>query len=58
MLSVQQCRKILGVNCSLTDSEVEELRHQLYGLADIALTTSHDQLWTRNASDSWNQEER
>jgi hypothetical protein len=37
MLSVQRCRKLLGVNCSLTDSEIETLRDQLYSLADVAV---------------------
>ena len=37
MLSVEKCRKILGSNCDLSDSELESLRGQLYGLADISI---------------------
>lgn len=38
-LSVQQCRKTLGQDCSLTDSEIERLRDQMYLLADVVLDT-------------------
>lgn len=44
MLSVQQCRKILGNDCSLTDQELEGLREQLYGLAHVAVKIAPDQL--------------
>ncbi len=37
MLSVQQCRKILGQHCDLSDSAIESFRNQLYGLADITI---------------------
>jgi hypothetical protein len=39
MLSLEQCRKLLGPGCKLSDSELEALRDQLYGLADIAIET-------------------
>jgi hypothetical protein len=44
MLSVQRCRKLLGVHCSLTDSEIETLRDQLYCLAEVAMNSLPDQL--------------
>lgn len=50
MLSVQQCRSILGKNCSLADSEIETLRDQLYGLADIALRSLPEQVNTETVS--------
>lgn len=37
MLSLQDCRKHLGHDCNLSDSELESLRDSLYGLADICL---------------------
>jgi hypothetical protein len=38
MLSLQRCREILGQDCSLNDEELETLRNQLYGLADVVTT--------------------
>ena len=35
MLSLQRCREILGAKCRLDDQELERLREQLYGLADV-----------------------
>jgi hypothetical protein len=35
MLSLNKCRSILGPACRLTDSELEELRHLHYALADV-----------------------
>jgi hypothetical protein len=37
MLSLQECRKILGPTCSLNDLELENYRDSLYALADISL---------------------
>ncbi len=37
-ISVQRCRELLGKECKLTDQEVESLRDDLYGFADIAIT--------------------
>jgi len=37
MLSLKQCRKILGRKSKLTDQELEKLRDSMYGLADIAI---------------------
>lgn len=38
MISVKKCRELLSKECSLTDSELESLRDQLYALADISTT--------------------
>lgn len=37
MISLDECRKVLGPECKLSDSELEVMRGQLYGLADIAI---------------------
>ena len=37
MLSIEQCRKLLGEDCSLGEEEVRRLRDELYGLADITM---------------------
>jgi len=39
MLSLDQCRRVLGPECQLTDAELERLRDEMYALADIAITT-------------------
>jgi hypothetical protein len=39
MISLAECRKILGdAGRGLSDAEVDRLRQQLYGLADIAVS--------------------
>ncbi|MEA2562131.1 MAG: hypothetical protein QOH06_3635 [Acidobacteriota bacterium] len=39
MLSLEECRKILGDEArGLSDADLELLRQQLYGLADIAIS--------------------
>jgi len=39
MISLAECRKILGdAGRDLTDAQLERLRQDLYGLADIAVT--------------------
>lgn len=43
MLTLDQCRKALGTECKLSNSELEALRDQLYGLADIAIETFIEQ---------------
>ena len=37
MLSLRRCREILANNCSMSDSEIERVREQLYVLARIML---------------------
>jgi hypothetical protein len=37
VLTLQKCRSVLGTDCKLTDSELEQLRQELYAYADIAL---------------------
>ena len=39
MISLDECRKILGdTGRDLSDNDLDRLRQQLYGLADIAVT--------------------
>jgi len=39
MISLDECRKILGdAGRDLSDNDLDRLRQQLYGLADIAVT--------------------
>jgi hypothetical protein len=39
MISLAECRKILGdAGRGLSDAELERLRQELYGIADIAVT--------------------
>ena len=39
MISLAECRKILGAaGRDLTDAQLERLRQDLYGLADITVT--------------------
>ena len=55
MLSVQQCRKILGNGSSLTDSEVETLRDQLYCLAEVVVTALPNHLLANSIPGIWSQ---
>ena len=43
MLTLDECRKVLGPDCKLSDSELEVVRGQLYGLADIAIAAFIEQ---------------
>ena len=36
-ISVDRCRRIVGGKCDLESSELEEVRDQLYALAEIVL---------------------
>lgn len=39
MLSLEECRKILGDEArGLSDAELDHLRQQLYGFADVAIS--------------------
>lgn len=35
MLSLQRCRDILGPKCGLDDQQIEKLRAQIYGIANV-----------------------
>lgn len=37
MLSLQKCRSLLGADCTLTDSQLEQLRRELYTLSEVAV---------------------
>ena len=37
MLSLQRCRFLLGPDCKLSDSQLEQLLEDIYALADIAV---------------------
>lgn len=52
MLSIARCRFLLGTDCKLTDVELEQLRHELYALSDVAVTTfcAQNNLGCRNGS--------
>jgi hypothetical protein len=39
VLSVKQCRHILGLNAPASDRDVERLRDEIYALAQIALAS-------------------
>lgn len=40
MISLAECRKILGdAGRGLSDAELERLRQELYGIADIAVSS-------------------
>jgi hypothetical protein len=37
MLSLEQCRRILGTDCQMPDAALKRLRDDLYALADITV---------------------
>ncbi len=37
MLTIQECLKFLSTGCSLTSTEVEMLRDELYAIAQVGL---------------------
>jgi hypothetical protein len=47
MLSIPVCRKLLGKDCELTDAQVEDLRDQLIGFADVSLDAFQTHLAAR-----------
>jgi hypothetical protein len=38
VLTLQKCRSLLGTDCKLTDAELEQLRHELYIVAEVAIS--------------------
>ena len=42
MISIEQCREILGGDLELSDPELEQLRDQLYRLAEIVVALALD----------------
>jgi hypothetical protein len=46
---LQKCRSLLGTDCKLTDAELEQLRHELYVVAEVAIS---DFCVTRKAGSS------
>lgn len=36
MITIDECREVLGEGCPLTDDELSELRDQLYHIAELA----------------------
>jgi hypothetical protein len=42
VLSLQECRALLGADCELTDSQIDSLRNDLYALANVALDALHE----------------
>ena len=37
MITIERCRQLLGPDCDLSDQELEDLRDQVYTLANIAI---------------------
>lgn len=37
LVSLDRCRQLLGSGCKLTDDELNRIREQLYGLANVAV---------------------
>ena len=42
MLSIEQCREILGIEIEMSDDAIAELRTQLYAIAEMALEIPSD----------------
>jgi hypothetical protein len=40
VLSIARCRALLGPDCSFTEAQLEQLRQDLYALAEVALESS------------------
>lgn len=57
MLSLQECRKILGPTCTLTDPELDLLREGFYALAHITHET-YPKLGSPKAKTLLNQHQR
>lgn len=37
LLDLEKCRLLLGTDCKLTDSQLEQLRQEIYALSDVVL---------------------
>jgi hypothetical protein len=37
VITIEECRELLGRTCTLTDSQIEALREQLYQIAELAM---------------------
>ncbi len=37
MLTLEQCRELLGPDCAMSDQDIALLRDQLYAIADLAI---------------------
>ena len=37
MLSIEECRRLLGESCPMSDKELTQVRDQLYLIADLAI---------------------
>jgi hypothetical protein len=47
VLTLQQCRKLVGADCDLSDNELEVAREQLYALAALTIDVVTDRKRTR-----------
>lgn len=41
-LSLDRCRRLLGADCALSDSDLTALRNQLYTLAELVVSLTPD----------------
>jgi hypothetical protein len=48
-ISLEDCRRLMGTACSLSDVELEILRDQMYGVADIMISVKVEQAGEREA---------
>ena len=54
MLSIDRCRRLLGADQELDDSQIEVLRNEFYSLAELML----DEIARKTQPDSWTTDER
>lgn len=43
MLTIEECRALLGEGCCMSDDELADLRLQLYAIAELALTNEENE---------------